>query len=285
MKKALIATLIVIPLLAACGSAPDPTPTPLPPPATLTPVPTPTPIPPTAIPACSPNLEAFPYEQVVLTQYILEGRRALNVWFVNPNISRDEADFAANLSLATTSSLEAVFNLLAADPCIAEHFDTINPIVVDASYNSWFAGVLDPAALPGGAAAGDTGEMLSAFKQMYTISASPDPLAPPSENACDWPTAKENIRRHFSPTRQLVDFYFIIDQDGANVWAQWDGPTDLGAVAANVFNITGELNCLHPRLDRLIFIVVDQDANANLIAVIRNGESGFDLQTMEVLSQ
>lgn len=289
MKKALIVSLILISLLAACSPPADspPTPTPLPPASTPTPVPTvpPTLIPPTSIPVCRPSAEDFPYEQFVFTQYILKGSRTLNVWFVNPNIDPQEADFAANLSYATISSLEAVFYLLAADPCVAELFDTINPIVVDANYNTWFAGVLDPAALSGELAAGDNNALLSAFEQVYAISAPPEPPAPRPEFACDWSTAQDNIWQHFSTARQQVGFYFIIDQDGATVWAQWDGPTDLGAVAANLFNITTELGCLHPRPDNLLIIIVDQDANANLIAVIPNGENGYNLQNMKILSQ
>ena len=61
----------------------------------------------------------------------------------------------------------------------------------------------------------------------------------------------------------------MTDEGGVNVWAQWDGPTNMTFLAPSLLNVVMELNCLYPMPDWLIVTVVDQTGEANLIGVVQ----------------
>ena len=82
-----------------------------------------------------------------------------------------------------------------------------------------------------------------------------------------------------------MSFYFVIDEAGTNVWAQWDGPSDFLALAS-ILNITMELDCLHPSPTQLLTITVDQDGEVGMIALLpESGIKTMDLNQLQVLYQ
>lgn len=172
--------------------------------------------------------------------------------------------------IVTYLTLRTSATLNRADKCVGVLFEYIKPIVVDSDYNGWFAGAVKVSDLPSGSQT-SADDLLPAQESLvvaYQRQVPPSPISgqPGSEGTCDWPEANERIRWHFSSELQNVSFYFVIDETGVNVWANWVGYGDpLELEFASLLNIAMELQCLHPPLDWLWVIVVHDNGAPKLI--------------------
>jgi hypothetical protein len=221
------------------------------------------------------------YEEFVVTYNILQiqGRMAsLVIWFVDPEIdpSARGSEIEQNSKLAREHAAIISNQINAENYCVASLFNVINPIVVDRNYNGWFSGEIQPSKLI------DENEpspeqilkIENEFKIGYLRNNPTGVFAEAPTGSCAWKEANANLHNHFASTRENVGFYFVLDDEGANVWAQWDGPTDLILMSASLLNVTMELECLYPRPDRVIVIIVDENGIVGLIGVIPGINAG-----------
>ena len=279
-------------------------PTPVPtdaPTATPSPEPSPTEQPsPAPSTVCEPNAVVVelqtevPFVEFVLRQNYSEGIRSLVLWYVDPDLDPRASAGAleANLDLAFEHALKLSLDLNRSDPCVEELFDGINPIVVDADYNGWLSGLIDPAALPDSPMLSPAEiEALRAEMQVnYSRTSPTDSLVrpPAPEGSCTWQDTIPRIHQHFSPERSNVGFYFVIDEGGVNIWSQWDGPPDAGITMASMLNVLFELDCLYPVPTRLIVIVVEPSGLVSLIGmvegeVVTSGDFAAAIEQFQVL--
>jgi hypothetical protein len=308
-KPILTLVLIVCLCLTSCSSlAPSPTPTQTQPPtktptpsptATKTPIPTPTLTPtpePSPTASCDPdevlaNLKALiPYEEFAVHHNIIGGLHTLAVWFVDPHLDplASGGEIGENLDLAFVDAVQLSHQLNLEETCIGVLFDVINPIVVDGACNGWFSGIIVPSSLPREAnlSEHDMDQMAAEYTIGYLreVPTSSMDRPPAPTGSCTWQETRGKIWQHFAPSRQNVTFYFVIDEVGANVWAQWDGPADMVIVSASLLNVVMELDCLYPAPDQLIVVVVDDKGEATLIGVL-GGETIRGGDFAEVINQ
>ena len=295
MKRVETTALLVVLLLltSACGGALSLNPTDMPTPThTFTPEPTQT-LMPTATLKPTATLEptntplvcdadsllkglktAVPYDEFAVHYNEIEETRSLLVWFVDPEINPTAVggEIQTNLDLALTHAAELSQQIRAQFPCVTELFDVINPIVVDQMYTGWFSGTLDSTIIPNEEAltSAEIDQLVDKFSVGYLLEALPGPIP---AGSCNWPSVRESLQNHFSPERQNVAFYFVVDDFGANVWAQWDGPTDPIFMMTSLMNVMMELECFIPTAN-LIFIVVDEEGTTGLVGVVPQGDAG-----------
>jgi len=279
-------------------------PTPVPtetPTATASPEPAPTEQPsPAPSTACDPNAVVVelqtevPFVEFVLRHNYAEGIRSLVLWYVDPDLDplASAGALEANLDLAFEHALNLSADLNRASACVQQLFDGINPIVVDADYNGWLSGLVDPAALPDSPMLSPAEiEALRAEMQVnYSRTIPTDSLVrpPAPEGSCSWQDTAPRIHQHFSPERTNVGFYFVVDEGGVNIWSQWDGPPDAGITMSSMLNVLFELDCLYPVPTRLIVIVVEDAGVVSLIGVVEgevvtSGDFAAAIQQFQVL--
>jgi hypothetical protein len=236
---------------------------------------------PTAASACDANqvlkkLKAeVAYEQFVLTYNIVKGDSYLAIWFVDPTLDPsaglDAVHSYSDLAFRQAAVTAAWLNV--AEPCVGGLFTEINPIVVDRNYNGWFSGDIATSTLPTTAQLSDqqVQQIRDGFKVMFLRDKPAASDKPAPAGSCGWPEAARNLQRHFASTRENVGFFFVQDDIGVNVWAQWDGSTDPVLLSASMANVTMELHCLFPPPNNIFVQVVDDAGNLNLLGL----DSGF----------
>jgi len=216
----------------------------------------------------------LPYDEFAVHYNEIEGTRSLIVWFVDSELDPAAAgeEIQANLDLSLTHAAELSHQIRVQFPCVTELFDVINPIVVDQKYTGWFSGTLDPTIIPDEEAltSSEIDQLVEIFTVGYLLETLPGPIP---AGSCNWPSVRESLQNHFSPERQNVAFNFVVDDFGANVWAQWDGPTDPIFMTVSLANVMMELECFIPTAN-LIFIVVDEDGTTGLVGVVPQGDAG-----------
>ena len=279
-------------------------PTPVPtesPTATASPEPAPTEQPtPAPSTACDPNEvvvelhNEVPFVEFVLRHNYAEGIRSLVLWYVDPDLDplASAEALEANLDLAFEHALNLSAQLNRSDLCVGELFDGINPIVVDADYNGWLSGLIDPAMLPDSPmlSPAEIGALRANMQVNYSRTVPTDSLVRPSapEGSCSWQDTVPRIHQHFSPERTNVGFYFVIDEGGVNIWSQWDGPPVAGITMASMLNVLIELDCLYPVPTRLIVILVEDAGVVSLIGmvegeVVTSGDFAAAIEQFQVL--
>ena len=78
----------------------------------------------------------------------------------------------------------------------------------------------------------------------------------------------------------------MIDPSGVNLWAQWDGASDVIQVSVNMMNIFLEIDCLHPTLSNLITIVVEPETGKMVsLGMVQANEGGMSLENFQILYQ
>jgi len=284
-KKLPILVLLLLFILSGCVIPFQPTPTMTPTftptiTSTPTPLPTNTPVPTnTQLADCDAdqtiaNLKPkVAYQQSVVIHNKFKGGSFLVVWFVDPTINAtpQESEISENDTRAMRDGLLLSQQLNAADGCVSRLFDAINPIVVDKNYNGWFSGRIKTSDLPATTQTDD--DELDEIAKSYEISYLRDKATAESGTApatvCTWTDTKQKIQNHFSPERQNVGFYYVLDDAGVNVWAQWDSPLDFLQLnlPASLLNIAMEIDCLYPTPDRIIFDVVDESGDMQIIGL------------------
>ena len=219
----------------------------------------------------------------------------LNIWFVDPDLDplASGGQIEENVSVAVEHAIQVVHRLVSGDDCIVEAFDILNPIVVDLDYNGWLSANFDPPTLAqfdtldGGTMESIESQMLIGYARQVTTD--PRGRQNPPAGACRWPQALDMLWTHFSPERRNVGFYFVIDETGINVYAQWDGPTD-ALMYASLANVGMELVCLHPAIDWLNVTVVDEEGNIKLIGrvagdIVRSNDVSALINNFVIIAQ
>ena len=215
---------------------------------------------------------AMPYEQSVITYNIVKGDTYLAIWFVDPDIdpAAGADTVGANSDLAIRQAAATAAWLNAADACVGQLFTVINPIVVDRNYNGWFSGDVALSVLP--ATTQPTDQQVEQIRNSFSVSFLRNrPAAPPQpapDGSCAWPKAAQNLQHHFASARENTGFFFVRDDLGVNVWAQWDGPTDPASMTASLGYVTLELQCLFPVPTNIFVQVVDDAGNLNLLGQV-----------------
>jgi hypothetical protein len=246
---------------------------------TIVPVRTPgTPVPGAADP-CSPDqvLTALrpliPYSEFALSHNIIDEIHNLNVWFVDPGLDplAVEDEIPEIVAMASRHAALLSHLIVQGNPCVATAFQGITVIVVDRDYNKWFEGQIVSADLPASPNPTDTEieQSMQAFTQGYARSRRTASVGRPgpSDGSCTWAETRANLASHFDPSRGNVVFSIAVDDDGVNVWAQWDGPPEWESFLTGLLSVDRELSCLYPPLDYLWAIYVDETGLAQLIAV------------------
>ncbi len=214
-----------------------------------------------------------PYDEFALGFNIIENVPTLTVWYVDPliDLQIDASNLEENMNNVFLRAIEIAVDVRQADPCVDQLVEKINPIAVDRNYFGWFSGEISPADLPPSKAEIQDGLSwtASAFNIGFARNEIPPTMPTAPAGSCTWVETKVAILQHFAAGRENITFQFTIDGGGTNLWAQWDGPSDIAIVLANLMNITMELDCLYPAPTRLVVIVVNsEDAAVNLLGVI-----------------
>lgn len=256
--------------------------------ATLTPTPTLSPTPSCHADQVLKSLKAdFPYDEFAIGYNTIQDIEALAVWVVDPELNplAKGEDIKLNLFLAMRHAALLSLELNESNACIEEIFPYISIIVVDANHNGWFSGQVSSTDLPKtkDPTEVELDDIVNAFQVAYNRIHPTNPVQAPPNDSCSWSEARENIQRHFSPDRENVNFYFVIDEAGRNVWAQWDGPTDY-RVIASILNVTMELHCLHPAPTQLFALVVDETGEVGLIVLAdEDAITSMDINEFQIL--
>jgi hypothetical protein len=218
---------------------------------------------------------AVPYTQVSLSHNVVQDVHYLNLWIVDPDLdplAKGQA-IADNQVAGRTVAARMGIALTMANPCVAKTFGRMLIIVVDKDYNAWYSGDVAPkdATVSGEVTYASLVAVSKAFTDSYARS-QPTPSigrAVPPQGACNWAQARDNLQSKFGPSTDTRTFYFVIDHEGANVWAQWEGPDPSktpDAFVQGTLGVAQQLKCLYPAIDTLWLIYVDPSGKAQLIA-------------------
>jgi len=205
---------------------------------------------------------SIPYDQYSVHFVDLAGTASLVVWYVDPDLEPfpSSPQLQIQLEEAKLRAAELSATVNAASPCSPKLFDVINPIVVDRHYQGWLSAQILPADLP--RQERFTPEDLSLASHLFQVSYLRTALSHPDvKGTCDWPEASHRLQSHFAPDRELVAFYFVIDDLGSHVWVQWDGDANPIMAVASLGNVSLALECFSPTAD-VIYIIVNTDGAA-----------------------
>ena len=210
--------------------------------------------------------QQVPYDDYTLSYNTFRGVRYLFFWIVDPNINSKakETELAENFEIAVKDSIELAHKLNQADPCTAQLFDAINPVVVDSNHNGWFSGVIDIKDLPSSAklAEGEISTiresiMVKGAWQRQTVT---DIQEIPS-GSCSWDEVLDKVSRHFYDA-PLNAYYLVADNNGLTFTVQYQG-NGVGDEAVVFMNTGQELSCLQPSVDLIVVVLVDKNGNVN----------------------
>lgn len=248
----------------------------------------------TKIVDCNPNevlsqlKEVISIEEFVITFNILDmpsGYSSLVIWFVdseiNPKAQGLEIELNGEIAMQHAAMISTQLNN--SNKCVASLFDVINPIVVDSKYNGWFSGEIMPNRLPNTNQVSNEqlATIIDAYKIVFLRDKPTTVFTSEKTGTCSWPEVHNKLHLHFSSTRENVGFYFVLDDVGTNVWAQWDGSTDPLQLTVNLQNIVMELECLYPPPDRVIIIVVNEDGIVELLGIV----PGLNISGLQIAYQ
>jgi hypothetical protein len=305
MKSKIIFLLAISLIVSGCASlsaTPTPTPTQTPlPTATYTLQPTETPTPTTdPMSLCEYDADFFaklraelPVDEAVIYRHFINGAHSLVVWYVEPFIEPEistEEELYDNQDIAINNALVSAAQLKRADPC-AGYFDSIELVVVDRYYNGWFSGAIRPEDIPDRPYDSVVADMFKATDIGYVRDEIPAPNDKAPANSCDWPTTLEKIQQHFSPELVNTAFYFVRDEVGNNVWANFyvlSADSAFMSSLPSLMNITMELDCLHPTPNNIIVTAVNPEDVVVLIGYLPNtgadtgtSQNGFDIANFQ----
>jgi hypothetical protein len=252
---------------------------------------------------CDPNAflpqvkEDLPFAQVSLLHNFLLSVHYINLWVVSPDLVPNPIAGQIDTNKIDAALLAAKLSHLVANdhPCVRASFERITMTIVDSRYHAWFIGDIGMTDIP----AGDTldADQLKKLSEVFVSTPAlqipvehPGPDVPPA-NACDWQHVREGLRTSFSPAGPNVDFYFVIDQDGANVWAQWEGPDPQQSpegFLSGLLSLQAELQCLNPPVDILWMIYTDGSGRVSLVMAadgeaVRNPDPAYLVDHLQLI--
>jgi hypothetical protein len=229
---------------------------------------------------------AVAYQQAELLHNSLQGMSLLVVWFVDPELKADAgpAQYAAQSGLAADHAMTLAHRLVRSDPCVAQTFTHVNPVVVDASYNDWFSGGLQTDVIPTSAelSAQQRADLEGQIEGKYVRQQAYAAIPAAEAGACTWAQVRERLPGQVGAARPNVSFYPLIDADGVSVYAQWPAIrsadqtgaldlTEVGTFTANMMAVAGlaeELKCLTPPVGKLYISIVDETGTMKLMGLL-----------------
>jgi hypothetical protein len=228
--------------------------------------------------------ENLPYEEVAVSHNILDKTRNLTVWFVDPGLvqTAEMGDAESMAELAIEHSIQLAHWIHRSDTCVAGSFDSLTLIAVDQAYDAWYVGSVPPYRLPDQESLSDA-DMLK-LKSFFIEGYRRDELAarddqPLPDEACDWRAARSALQSIFVKARINVSFFYYVDQDGGEIWAQWDVPPwvlssgdILSGFIDPLLEVDQALTCMYPPFETLWVTYVQPDGTVELAAAI-NGEA------------
>jgi hypothetical protein len=230
----------------------------------------------------------------------ISGVNNLNVWYVDTDIDASDGAAAADeiANRVRRNVVELAIRLNNLDPCIGEIFGGQTFIAVDQDYNSWFIGALSSILIPTETSLTD--ESIENLTQLIEIGYLRSEEIQPyelidSEENCQWPVVRKQLKAAFGMERMNVSFYYYIDEEGGNIWAQWDVPPGVTSAEAMMEGFVSPLasideivSCLESPLDTLWLVYVFTDGEAQLIAAVdgeavRNSDHEVFLNSVEII--
>jgi hypothetical protein len=236
------------------------------------------------------------YDESVLSYNYIDHKWVLYFWIVDPNLDPGAAldTLSPNNDRAVRDATLLIVKLVNADACAQKLFSVVDPIVVDSAYNGWFSGeiTIDSVFQGGNPSDDDLQKMIREYVGSYHRTQAPTKLGSHPLGSCSWQQVVQRLyERQFAPTREKVKFYFIRDETGAKVWAQWDQPPfdpkdklSQGIMMASAMNVMVELKCLYPAPEWLVIVVVDDQGSVNLVGRIpRAAIYKIDISQLDIL--
>ncbi len=234
------------------------------------------------------------YPESSLSHNYLMSVYSLNVWVVDPGLDpmAEGAGLAQGVALAERHAALLSHQLDRGDACLNRVFDQIVVTVVDRDYNTWFSGSIPPRALPDGDRLSDTqiDEAVQAFNPGFVRSGPTASLGreAASSESCTWAQARAGMEARLGANHPNAAFYYAVDDTGANVWGQWDGPADVDVFLPALTSIGLELACLYPAPDTLWVVYTNAYGGAQLIVAdpgqaIRQGDAETMLEQLEIV--
>lgn len=234
---------------------------------------------------CDPNQiivrlrESLPYKEAAISHNTLEGTRSLNLWFVEPELGQAMGitEVEDTAELAIERSIQLAHWVSQSEACVKQAFDNLTFVAVDAAYNAWTIGSIPPKDLPDQESLEATD--ILALKERAIVGyrrneqvVGEDQAAP--EWACNWGQARAALQSLFVSARLNVSFSYFNDQNGGEIWAQWDAPPwlltsgDWFKGFLDPLNAVDEaITCLYPRFHTLHVTYVLPDGTVELIAI------------------
>jgi hypothetical protein len=211
---------------------------------------------------------AVPYEEFTVHHNVIGGVSTLVIWFVDPNLDPDAAaeEIPNVIHRAKQDAVQLIFRLHNSSSCIEKMFDVINTVVVDENYVGWLSTQLPPERVPDGEEL-KLVEENSLIDELIIAFAREERVQSYVPGSCSWPETRNRLFNHFSRERENVAFYYVIDDFGQNIWAQWDGPADPIMLSLNMGNILLEAECFPPQAN-IFMIIVDDEGMARFVGVI-----------------
>jgi hypothetical protein len=234
------------------------------------------------------------YDEATLTHSVLYETHYLNLWFVDPVLDPSAAgdSVAANTSQALLDAIEAAHALRTASPCVPQLWDGINVVVVDRSYNDWLSGNIAPKDLPDRASLskGDLKKLGEVFQAGYMRQQPAASEEAPATGSCTWPQVRVKLAGHFDAVEEAA-FYLVVEESGAEVWAQWAGPdpqTGTDPMLDALVTVADDLSCLDPQVDTLWVVYTDADQVASLILTVpgealRSNDTAHLVESIDVV--
>jgi hypothetical protein len=215
----------------------------------------------------------FPTDEASISHHRVLDVTALEVWFVDPELDPGAIGDAiqTQAQLATDQAIMATSWILRSQSCASELFERINVTVVDRDYQLRFSGTAGFRELA--AAHEPSGEHLERMVETFTIEALSSDTAtrtsastPPE--ACTWSEARSWWISQFDIDLSTVAFYVLVDGQGTDVWAQWQGPNPRlvsGPFLSGLIDVGSQLGCLYPPLDTMWVVYVDWEGTAQTV--------------------
>jgi hypothetical protein len=215
----------------------------------------------------------FPFGEASVSHNRVLDVTALVVWFVDPELDTGEVSDAiqAQAQLARDQAILITSWILRSQRCAADLFERINVMVVDRDYQLRFSGTAGFRELA--ATLQPNGERLESLVGVFTIEAlsmasatRTGAVVPPE--ACTWREARSRWMSQFDADLSTVAFYVSVDEQGTDVWAQWQGPNPRLVPAeflSGLIYVGSQLGCLYPPLDTMWVVYVDWEGTAQTV--------------------
>jgi hypothetical protein len=232
--------------------------------------------------SCSPdqvveNLQKkIPYDVYTLSYIIIDGKRQLFFWIVDPNINpaAKKEDLRENFELAVTDAIALSYDMKKSDKCVSELFDYINPVVVDINHNGWFSGLIATEDISDNPDFIEVDEktqrkvyrqddfdvtLQSLYSNQVWERENVPEIQQIPEGSCSWSEVQKKVNRHFYTSPLNVNM-LNSDNSGLTFTIQYKSKMDDPLDEIEVFlNTAREISCIQPAVDSIFVVIVGTD--------------------------